>query len=89
MDIDIKYFAKLAKLDITSIDQEKFVKDMTNIITMVEHLPEAEESFTVIDDNNKMDLRQDVSEKNFNRDELLKNAPQIEAGCVVVPNVIE
>ncbi|MEG0895322.1 MAG: Asp-tRNA(Asn)/Glu-tRNA(Gln) amidotransferase subunit GatC [Oscillospiraceae bacterium] len=36
-----------------------------------------------------MELREDVVENKFKRDEILKNAPQIKAGCIVVPKVIE
>ena len=62
MEIDIKKIAKLSRLAIEPEREEKFQKDMQNIIDMVEpSLP---------------------------RDEVLKNAPQVAAGCVVVPKTV-
>ena len=35
-----------------------------------------------------MTLREDVVEPSLPRDEVLKNAPQVAAGCVVVPKTV-
>ena len=35
-----------------------------------------------------MTLREDVVEPSLPRDEVLKNAPQVVAGCVVVPKTV-
>ena len=40
MEIDIKKIAKLSRLAIEPEREEKFQKDMQNIIEMVERLPE-------------------------------------------------
>lgn len=42
MEIDIKKIAKLSRLAIEPEREEKFQKDMQNIIEMVERLPEME-----------------------------------------------
>ena len=42
MEIDIKKIAKLSRLAIEPEREEKFQKDMQNIIDMVEQLPEME-----------------------------------------------
>ena len=36
-----------------------------------------------------MQLRSDEVANKPNRDELLQNAPEVQAGCIVVPKVIE
>lgn len=56
---------------------------------MVENLPEISGDGTLIDPSNPMKMREDVAENNYKRDELMKNAPQTQAGCVVVPRVVE
>ena len=87
--MDIKRLAKLARLEIEEGQIAGFEKDMANILGMVENLPEMTDSGALIDPENPMKLREDVCEQNYRRDELLKNAPQTQAGCVVVPRVVE
>lgn len=89
MEIDIKKLAKLSRLKIEEEQIAGFEKDMKGIIAMVENLPEISDSGSLIDPSAPMTLREDVSESNYRRDELLKNAPQTQAGCVVVPRVVE
>ena len=89
MEIDIKKLAKLSRLEIEESQIDGFEKDMKGIIEMVENLPEISDSGSLIDPSAPMKLREDVSENKYRRDELLKNAPQTQAGCVVVPRVVE
>lgn len=89
MDVDVKKLAKLARLKLEEAQIPSFEKDMQNILGMVENLPEMTDGGTLIDPQNPMILRKDNCEQNFRRDELLKNAPQTQAGCVVVPRVVE
>ena len=56
---------------------------------MVEKLPNLDASGTLIDPNNPMTLRKDTVENSPNRKELLQNAPEVQAGCIVVPKVVE
>ena len=88
MSIDIKHIAKLAKLKIEDDEIAKFEKEMEDIIKMVENLPELDGKLT-IDENNCMDLREDVVVPSLRRDEAIGNAPQKQAGCVVVPRTVE
>lgn len=89
MGIDIKHIAKLSRLMIEDEKLEKFEKDMESIVNMVENLPDVDDMLT-LDKNNVMILRKDkaVPDK-FSRDELLKNAPEVQAGCLVVPKTVE
>ncbi len=88
MEIDIKKIAKLSRLAIEPEREEKFQKDMQNIIEMVERLPEMEIGDLSPKVEDTMTLREDVVEPSSPRDEVLKNAPQVVAGCVVVPKTV-
>ncbi len=89
MEIDVKHIAKLARIKITDEELPKFTAELQNILGMVEQLPPMEDNGALIDPSHPMELREDKAESLYRRDELLKNAPQVEAGCVVVPQVVE
>ncbi len=89
MNIDIKHIAKLARLKIEDDQLEKFESEMQNIVNMVENLPDIDDEL-VLDEKNPMMLRKDkaVTDK-YTRQELMANAPQVKAGCLVVPKTVE
>ena len=89
MKIDVKRLAKLSRLKIESGQEEKFEQQMQDILEMVEKLPPLSSTDALVDPENPMQLRKDVSEVKYRREEILKNAPQTQAGCVVVPKVID
>ncbi len=89
MKIDMKRLAKLSKLKFSPEEEIKFEKEMENIVNMVEKLPDIDATGALIDPENPMQMRADVAEKNFNREELLKNAYEVQAGCIVVPKVVD
>ena len=82
MNIDIKHIAKLARLRIEDDQLDKFESEMENIVGMVEKLPDIQDEMT-LDPDNPMILRK------FTRQELMQNAPQVKAGCLVVPKTVE
>lgn len=89
MNIDIRHIAKLARLEITDGELSQFETEMQSIVNMVEDLPDISDELKP-DENTPMVLREDVSEDNkFTRDELMKNAPSVKAGCLVVPKTVE
>lgn len=89
MNIDIKHIAKLSRLKIDEDKLTKFESDMQSIVDMVEKLPDIDDELS-LDPNNPLKLREDkaVTGK-FTRSELLANAPQVQAGCLVVPKTVE
>lgn len=89
MNIDIKHIAKLARLKIEDNQLEKFESEMQNIVNMVENLPDIDDELA-LDEKNPMILRKDkaVTDK-YTRQELMANAPQVKAGCLVVPKTVE
>ena len=86
MEIDIKKIAKLSRLAIEP--ERKFQKDMQNIIEMVERLPEMGAGDLSPKVEDAMTLREDEIAPSLPREEVLKNAPQTAAGCVVVPKTV-
>ena len=89
MNIDIKHIAKLARLRIEDDQLDKFESEMENIVGMVEKLPDIQDEMT-LDPDNPMILRKDVAvQDKFTRQELMHNAPQVKAGCLVLPKTVE
>lgn len=89
MNIDIKHIAKLSRLRIVDDKIEKFEKDMQSIVNMVEQMPDIDDTLT-LDVNNPMKLREDVEVTDkYTREQLMKNAPQVQAGCLVVPKIVD
>lgn len=89
MNIDIKHIAKLARLRIEDDQLDKFESEMENIVGMVEKLPDIQDEMT-LDPDNPMIFRKDVAvQDKFTRQELMQNAPQVKAGCLVVPKTVE
>ena len=89
MNIDIKHIAKLARLRLEDDQLDKFESEMENIVGMVEKLPDIQDEMT-LDPDNPMILRKDVAvQDKFTRQELMQNAPQLKAGCLVVPKTVE
>lgn len=90
MAIDVKKLAKLARLRIEDEKLAGFEKDMQNIVNMVEQMPKLEGEASGLNPENPMTLREDICESDkFTRSEILANAPQMQAGCVVVPKTVE
>ncbi|MBE6877626.1 MAG: Asp-tRNA(Asn)/Glu-tRNA(Gln) amidotransferase subunit GatC [Ruminococcaceae bacterium] len=89
MKIDIRHIAKLSKLSIPEDQIEKFEAEMYAMLQLVEHLPEIEGKATAVDTENTMELREDVVIPSASREDMLMNAPQTAAGCIVMPKVVE
>ena len=89
MEIDIKKVAKLARLKIEEKDLERVTKETLDLIKSVENLPVMEDEGALLNENDIMDLREDKAEKLYNRNDMLKNVPKVQAGCIVVPKNLE
>ena len=90
MKIDINHIAKLARLKMDEQQAEKFARQMEGIIDMVDKLPAIEGVAIGLDPDNPMKLREDIAiPSEAKRADILANAPQVEAGCVVVPRIVE
>lgn len=88
-EINIRHIAKLAKLHVDDNEIAKLEKEMSNIVGMVENLPDFPDTAIELKKEDAMQLREDKAVPSPKRDLILKNAPATEAGCVVVPKVVE
>ena len=86
MKIDIQHLAKLASLRVSEEETLRLEEQMSKIAEMASNLPELGDLQIQMQ---PMHLREDVVLNSYDRNELLKNAPQTENGCFVVPKVIE
>ncbi|WMJ23368.1 Asp-tRNA(Asn)/Glu-tRNA(Gln) amidotransferase subunit GatC [Paludicola sp. MB14-C6] len=89
MKVDIKHLAKLSRLNTTDEEEKRFEVQLQSILEMVDKLPCISSNDSLVDCSNPMKCREDVPEQLYKREEILSNAPQVQAGCVVVPKVIE
>ena len=89
MEIDIKHIAKLAKLSIPDDKVDKFQKEMSGIIDMVEQLPDISLDGALLDPEDTMELSEDEVKPSSPRDEMLANAPRTAAGCLLIPKVVD
>lgn len=89
MEIDVRHIAKLSYLKIEDDEIGTYQKQMSDIIQMVEALPDQADFDAKPRVEDAMQLREDEIRPSTPRDKLLQNAPQVEAGCVIVPKTLE
>ncbi|MBX2860650.1 MAG: Asp-tRNA(Asn)/Glu-tRNA(Gln) amidotransferase subunit GatC [Vampirovibrio sp.] len=87
----VEHVATLARLDLTEAEKERYTKDLSQILQLVEQLEKAD--LSAVDDSLTVDAetitREDEVVKAYDRDELLKNAPQEQFGFIRVPKILE
>lgn len=89
---EVDHVAKLARLELSEQEQEKFTDQLSNILTYVEKLNEldtagVEPTSHVLDIKNVM--RNDVPAASLPQERALANAPDKAAGHYKVPKIIE
>ena len=89
MKIDIDHLCKLSRLSIDEDKKELFANQMSDIVDMVAKIPAIEDEISFLDEKNPMELREDVINTSLTREAVLANAPDKQAGCIVVPKIIE
>lgn len=92
MQVNIDHISELAMLKIEKSKHEQVQKELTGILKAVDEMPQVSSDLKVLDADNPMELREDVpieDKDRIPRDELLSNAPKVQAGCLVVPKIVE
>ena len=84
--------ARLARLELSEDEVQALQKDMEKILGYVEVINEAgadelDPTFSTMEKSTPM--RDDKPDRKFNREEILKNAPERRENFFVVPKVIE
>lgn len=89
---EIKHIAKLADLNLSEEEIERYSKDMSEIIGFAQMLDQVDTSNAkeTIGSNSKYNVfREDVVNQDFgDREKMLANAPGVEEGMIHLPNVI-
>ena len=89
---DVLHIANLSKLYIEEEKLEKYTKDLSNVVDLANSLEKVDVE-GVNPTNHILDIknvfREDEVVPSFNREDVLKNAPQSQGGCVSVPKVVE
>ena len=89
---EVQHVAKLARLELSELEQEKLTDQLSGILTYVEKLNEldtrgVEPTSHVLDISNVM--RDDVAGASLTQEKALANAPEKAAGHYKVPKIIE
>ena len=87
---DIEYVAGLAKLKISESEMETLTHQMDGIVEFANKISEldtenVEPTNHILRVQNVM--REDIVVPSYDRNEIIKNAPKKEAGCIIVPSV--
>ncbi len=88
----IEHVANLARLNLTEQEKETLTTEMADVISYVDKLNELDTSNVepkshVMPVNNV--FREDKTEKSYDREKILANAPSKDDGCFKVPKVVE
>ncbi|MEG2348229.1 MAG: Asp-tRNA(Asn)/Glu-tRNA(Gln) amidotransferase subunit GatC [Clostridia bacterium] len=89
---EVKHIASLARLNFTENEIEKYTTDLSNIVDFANTLSEVnveniKPTAHILNIQNI--FRKDEVEPSYDREEILKNAPTKDGGCVSVPKVVE
>lgn len=89
---NVLHIANLSKLYISDDKLEKYTKDLSNVVDLANSLEKVDVN-GVNPTNHILDIknvfRKDAVEFSCKRDDILKNAPDAQGGCVSVPKVVE
>ena len=89
---DVKHIANLSKLNLTDEELEKYTTELSDIVNFANELSNIDvdglkPTAHILDIKNV--FRKDEVQPSYDREEILKNAPSKDAGCVSVPKVVE
>jgi aspartyl-tRNA(Asn)/glutamyl-tRNA(Gln) amidotransferase subunit C len=86
----VEHVAKLARLELTPEEIQRYTQDLGKILSLVEQLNEVDLSQIEIEmeTNQATNFREDKSIREFSRDDLLANAPHEEEGFFRVPKIL-
>ncbi len=89
---DIEYLAETAKFELTPEEKQYFARSIDEVLKFADKLAElntegVEPTIYLLGIKNV--FREDTVQSSMDRDLLLKNASDVEAGCYRVPKVVE
>ena len=86
----VEHVAKLARLELTPDEIERYTQDLGKILTLVEQLNEADLSQIELSKLPQQPtvFREDLGVREFTREELMRNATHEEDGFFRVPKIL-
>ncbi len=89
---DVKKIASLSRLEFSENELEDFTVKLSNIVDFANTLTEIDVTGVkptahILDIKNV--FRKDENKDSYPREEILKNAPDSQAGCISVPKTVE
>ena len=89
---EVRYIAKLSKLNVEDEKLDKMTSDLSSIVEFANNLSTIDidgvrPTAHIFDIKNV--FRKDEVSDSYDREEILKNAPESQAGCISVPKVVE
>lgn len=89
---EIEHVANLARLNLSQNEKEKMVKDIPAIIDFANKLNKVntdgiQPTAHILNISNV--FRKDEVRPSFDREDILRNAPESEEGCIKVPQIVE
>lgn len=89
---EVKHIAKLARLNFTDEEFEKLSLQLSDIVDMANEISSLDTENVkptahILENINV--FRKDEVKPSYDREEILKNAPTKESGCISVPRVVE
>ncbi|MEX0830134.1 MAG: Asp-tRNA(Asn)/Glu-tRNA(Gln) amidotransferase subunit GatC [Nitrospirales bacterium] len=88
---EVEQVAKLARLDLTELENTLFGEQLSQILTFVEQLQEVSTEgipLTASVAEQESFLREDLPREGLTQDQALSNAPKASEGFFVVPKII-
>ena len=87
---EIRHVARLSRIEIPEDQFDKLAQDLESIVDMVAQLQQVDLSGLEVNLSEQCNVfREDVPTPSMSREAVLQNAPAREAGCVLVPRVME
>lgn len=86
----VQHVAKLARLELTPEESERYTQDLGKILALVEELNQVDLSQVELgmDSSAPTVFREDKAVREFSREELMANAPLEEDGFFRVPKIL-
>ncbi len=88
---EVEHIVRLSKLALTDAEVAKYTEQLSDVLEYVSQIDELAteniKDITILETENV--ARNDIAREIWKRDDLLKNAPQVENGYIVVPEVFE
>ena len=89
---EVQKIVELSKLQFSENELEKFTKDLSNIVDFADKLAKLDvegvkPTAHILDIQNV--FKEDNVKPSYKREEILKNAPSAQGGCISVPKVVE